>query len=107
LLDFAGKNNGKANAEDLKKFIADRMQGAPSSTCPKHNVVLTYANPQAEIGIMWVTEPSVSDNENWEACDLIIWSPSRDVTKKLFAHRRNDRLATSLNVGLGFWEIIL
>jgi transposase len=27
--------------------------------------------------------------------------------RKLFAHRRNDRLASSLNVGLGFWQIIL
>ena len=72
LLEFARKNNGRINAEDLKKFIADRMKGSPSSTCPKHNVVLTYANPQAEPGIMWVAEPSVSDNENWEACDLII-----------------------------------
>ncbi len=65
LLGFARENNGKINADDVKKFIADRMAGDQSSICPACNIVLTYANPQAEPGIMWIAEPQATGNEAW------------------------------------------
>ena len=65
LLDFARANHGKTSAEALRRFIADRMAGAPSSTCPKHNVALTYANPQTEPGKVWTATPQASGDETW------------------------------------------
>lgn len=65
LVDYARKFSGKCRAEDLRQYVADRMNGAPSSICPTGNVVLTYANPQAEPGVMWIAEPQVTDNEEW------------------------------------------
>ena len=70
LMDFALRNNGIIINEDVKKFIAARLLGAPESACPKGNVVLTYANSQAEPGILWIAEPSVCGNEIWKAYNI-------------------------------------
>jgi predicted choloylglycine hydrolase len=70
LADFARRNNGKVNAVDLRKFIADRMHGDPASICPSHNVVMTYANPQAEPGVMWISEPQTTGNEQWKGYNI-------------------------------------
>lgn len=65
LLDYAEKFNARCEAEDVRKYIADRMAGDSSSICPPGNIVLTYANPQAEPGVIWIAEPQVTDNEEW------------------------------------------
>ena len=70
LMDFILKRDRKCSAEEVRAYVADRMNGAPSSICPKGNIVLTYANSQAEPGIMWIAEPAVIGNENWESCKL-------------------------------------
>ena len=72
LMDFILKRDRKCSAVEVRAYVADRMNGAPSSICPKGNVVLTYANSQVEPGIMWIAEPAVSGNEKWEACYLTI-----------------------------------
>ena len=69
-MDFILKRDRKCSAEEVRAYVADRMNGAPSSICPKGNIVLTYANSQAEPGIMWIAEPAVIGNENWESCKL-------------------------------------
>ncbi len=65
LLDYAANFSGKCSAEDLKKYIADRLDGDPASICPESNIVLTYTNPQAEPGVMWISEPQAVNNEKW------------------------------------------
>ena len=66
LIDFAAKYNGKVNAQNVREFIADRMDGDPASICPPHNVVITYANPQAEPGVIWIAEPQINNSEQWK-----------------------------------------
>lgn len=66
LLDFARLSNGKCSAEDVRDFIVDRLNGALSSACPAGNIVMTYANSQAEPGVMWIAEPHATLSETWE-----------------------------------------
>jgi len=65
LLDYARNFSGKCQAEDVRQYVADRMAGAPESICPSGNIVLTYANPQLEPGVMWIAEPQATNNEEW------------------------------------------
>ncbi|MBN2302534.1 MAG: hypothetical protein JXN60_08465 [Lentisphaerae bacterium] len=66
LLDFILRFNKKSTAEDVRQYIADRMQGHPSSICPRGNLVLTYANSQREPGALWIAHPQAEDSEQWE-----------------------------------------
>jgi predicted choloylglycine hydrolase len=70
LLDYAEKFSGKCRADDVRKYVADRMAGASCSICPPGNIVLTYANPQAEPGVIWIAEPQAVNHENWERYEL-------------------------------------
>ncbi len=64
-MDFAARKHGECDGEEIKGFIADRVDGNHSSICSRNNIVLTYADPQAEPGVMWIAEPQVTDNEEW------------------------------------------
>lgn len=66
LLGFAATQQGKATADSVRAFVADRLGGARCSICPSDNVVLTYCNPQDEPGALWVAAPQSSGNETWE-----------------------------------------
>ncbi len=70
LLDFINNYEGKCSAEDVRRIIADRAEGALTSICPEHNIVVTYANPQAEPGIFWVADPQTSKAEEWSPLTL-------------------------------------
>lgn len=65
LLEFAGTNNGLCTGKDVRAFITDHKEDALSSICPIHNVSLTYANPQKEGGILWITQPRLKGNGHW------------------------------------------
>lgn len=70
LLEFIRERNGKCSAEEVRKLIADREGGAPTSICPPHNVAVTYANPQAEPGKFRVADPQTSGAEEWSVFKL-------------------------------------
>jgi acyl-CoA:6-aminopenicillanic acid acyl transferase len=65
LLAFAAEYNGASSAEQVRRLIADRDAGAISSICPPGNVVVTYANPQAEPHAYWVAQPQVTGTQEW------------------------------------------
>ena len=54
LLDFARRRNGKCTGEEVRDFIHDRRNGAPSAICNRGTIVLTYSNPQAHKNTFWV-----------------------------------------------------
>jgi hypothetical protein len=65
LLDFAATQHGKVTGEAIRAFVAERMNGDPAATCPPENLVLTYCNPQAEPGVLWLAAPKSAGNPSW------------------------------------------
>jgi len=70
LLDFVAGHEGRCSAGQVRACVADRMDGDPASICPKGNLVLTYANAQAEPGRWWLAAPQATGKEEWTAYDL-------------------------------------
>ena len=70
MMEFYSERNAGCEGEDVRRYMADRMNGDISSICPDNNVVMTYANSQAEPGIIWVSEPQSSNSEHWQSYTL-------------------------------------
>ena len=70
LLDFIRRRDGRCDAAEVMRFIADRDGGSISTICPRGNVCLTFANPATEKGRIHVSEPSISGVESWESHSL-------------------------------------
>ena len=69
LLDFLQRREQQCIAEDVRTLVADREGGA-SAICPSENVVVTYANPVAEPGVLWTACPQMSDDVGWQAIHI-------------------------------------
>ena len=70
LLEYILSSDKHCHAEDIRNFIADRLNGAPQSICPKGNFVLTYANTQLYPQALWISEPQATGIEQWEKYSL-------------------------------------
>ena len=66
LMEFAATNHAQTTGADIRTFIARCDPTNLSMTCPQDNVVLTYCNPQAELGMMWTADPQGSGSDVWQ-----------------------------------------
>ncbi len=65
MIDFIGRRAGRCTAAEVRALLTKGGVDA-SSLCPKGNVALTYANPQAEPGVLWVAQPRIKGREGWQ-----------------------------------------
>ena len=65
MLEFLKECSGRCTADEVRAFVADPQNGAPTSLCPPGNVAVTYGNSQAEPGTYWVAQPQVQGKEAW------------------------------------------
>ena len=62
LLQFIRANQGKCNAEDVRKFVGTRDDANPGTIHNCGSIYLTYACPQASQETFWIMQPKSSPN---------------------------------------------